>query len=165
MCRVQNLLRTVVVLLAATSQLLPPAADWFHPVCSHSVQAIDPGPESLVCATSAIAHGQRTASCHQHHSVCSTGRGSSGHHHRSETRSDSDGCTNNPSSIPHERPDTPHDRHECPICRVLFAAQVNVEVTETPSCSQTVPLVEPLTVPVDHILPRFELPVRGPPVV
>lgn len=161
MCRVQNLFRTVIVLLAAISQLLLPAAEWLHPACEHSSDTACPTTGSSPRAGNSTTEVQ-VVCCHQYHSVRSTSSACSDDHHARKTKSDSEVCTDR-NGCPSESPDRPHDPLECPICRVLFAAQLNAEVTKTPLCTRQVAFAGPMTAPVDHILRRFRVPVRGPP--
>lgn len=162
-------LNGVVWLLVASQLLLQPASGLLHFGCenhSHSsVSAVDtPTPWHAI---QAAWHFLRHADVCQH-----------AYSDRSATvqratkpstpRCNSSCCSHHHSADDQDTPDDhgrerPHDAHQCPICQVVFAARLNTVAVQLPVQVAVVGLTDSPTVPPVDMVPRFQLPSRGPP--
>ena len=152
-----NIFGTLIVLLSAATQLLPPAAEWLHLGCSHSVRVSC----SSACPDTHGIVSRRESSRSKSQAVCADRPGQRVSDQSHDVQIELFDCSSegNPpdGSLPH------HDPDDCPVWQVLIAARLTAEATETPTCGHRFTFAMPLMVRIAERNRRFELPVRGPP--
>ena len=155
-----NIFGTLIVLFSAATQLLPPAAEWLHLGCSHSVRLACVSCSSACPDTRGIVSRQE-CSRSKPHAMCAT----RSDQHVSDQSHDVQSQLFDGSSegIPADEPIPHHAPEDCPIWQVLMAARLSAEAAETPTCGHRFAFAVPLMARIAERNRRFELPVRGPP--
>ena len=171
----------LVWVLAAIQLLMQPATGLLHSVCeshSHTVASGDRSPpDSFWQSVESTWHWLIYSGCCQHshadRSAAAAKSETRQHHRCSETCScrfaknsktdHSHQNTGDPDKHSGDSPVPSHDHHQCEICQVVFAARVNSAVVQLSVQTGSVPLPVSSAVPAVDMLPRFELPSRGPP--